>query len=65
MLQVLNECKLYSFDLDTQKEILKNTVDSNLNKQYPIKISYQKAFLKSLMRKVNTEFYINDIKDTK
>jgi len=54
MLQVLDECKLYSCDI--QKEILNNTVDSNLNKQYPIKTSYQKAFLKLLMQKVSTEY---------
>lgn len=49
MLQVLDNS---SFALDTQKQILDNTINSDLIKQYPIKISYQKAFLKLLMQKV-------------
>ncbi|KAL6258433.1 hypothetical protein P5V15_010389 [Pogonomyrmex californicus] len=40
------------FDLNIQKQILDNTIDSELIKRYPIKISYQKAFLKSLMKKI-------------
>lgn len=49
MLQVLDNC---SFDLDTQKRILDNTINSDLIKRYPIKTSYQKAFLKLLIQKV-------------
>ncbi|XP_019888495.1 putative protein N-methyltransferase FAM86B1 isoform X2 [Ooceraea biroi] len=49
---ILDEFKACSFNLDAQKEILNNTVNCDLIKQYPIKTSYQRAFLKSLMQKI-------------
>ncbi|XP_076180893.1 protein-lysine N-methyltransferase EEF2KMT isoform X3 [Ptiloglossa arizonensis] len=42
-------------DLNEQKKILENTVNNNLNKKYPIKRSYQQAFLKLLMKKIEEE----------
>ncbi|XP_011691644.1 PREDICTED: protein FAM86D [Wasmannia auropunctata] len=38
--------------LDIQKQILDNTINNDLIKRYPIKTSYQKAFLKLLMQKI-------------
>ncbi|XP_053976785.1 protein-lysine N-methyltransferase EEF2KMT isoform X1 [Hylaeus volcanicus] len=40
------------FDLNRQKEILENTVNNDLVKKYPVKRSYQQAFLKLLMKKI-------------
>ncbi|XP_012145854.1 protein-lysine N-methyltransferase EEF2KMT [Megachile rotundata] len=42
----------YLLNLERQQEIVENTVNSNLIKKYPIKPSYQKAFLKWLMNKI-------------
>ncbi|XP_011866646.1 PREDICTED: protein FAM86D [Vollenhovia emeryi] len=39
-------------DLDIQKEILDNTVNSDLIERYPIKTLYQRAFLKLLIQKI-------------
>lgn len=49
----LDENKDYPFDLDIQKQILDSTINSDLIKRYPIKTSYQKAFLKLFMAKIN------------
>ncbi|KAL0111488.1 hypothetical protein PUN28_012993 [Cardiocondyla obscurior] len=40
------------FSLDIQKQVLDNTINNDLIKQYPIKTSYQKAFLKLFMQKI-------------
>ncbi|XP_029172139.1 protein-lysine N-methyltransferase EEF2KMT isoform X2 [Nylanderia fulva] len=42
----------YPFSLDIQKQILDSTINSDLIKQYPLKMSYQKAFLKLYMTKI-------------
>ncbi|XP_017888909.1 protein-lysine N-methyltransferase EEF2KMT [Ceratina calcarata] len=39
-------------DLEKQREILESTVNSDLIKKYPIKKSYQRAFLKWFMNKI-------------
>lgn len=39
-------------DLDTQENILKRTVRNDLMKRYPLKMSYQKAFLKCVIQEV-------------
>ncbi|KAG5310935.1 EF2KT methyltransferase, partial [Acromyrmex insinuator] len=49
---VLEEYKTYDLELDIQKQILDNTINNDLIKRYPIKTSYQKAFLKLLMQKI-------------
>lgn len=51
-LQSSQESFDYLLNLEKQEEILKNTVNSDLIKKYPIKQSYQRAFLKWLMNKV-------------
>lgn len=51
-LQSSQESFGYLLNLKKQEEILKNTVNSDLIKKYPIKQSYQRAFLKWLMNKV-------------
>lgn len=50
---VSDECEICDLNLDIQKQILDNTINSDLVKQYPIKTSYQKAFLKLLMQKIS------------
>ncbi|CAK9810785.1 Protein-lysine N-methyltransferase EEF2KMT [Anthophora quadrimaculata] len=45
----------YFIKFDKQQEILQNTVNSDLIKKYPVKRSYQKAFLKWLMSKIEEE----------
>ncbi|KAL6436796.1 hypothetical protein ACFW04_004892 [Cataglyphis niger] len=47
-----DENKDYLFDLDIQKQVLDSTINSDLIKRYPIKTSYQKAFLKLFMAKI-------------
>ncbi|CAL7941877.1 unnamed protein product [Xylocopa violacea] len=42
-------------NLEKQKEILESTINSNLNIKYPVKRSYQRAFLKWLMNKIEEE----------
>ncbi|XP_076666033.1 protein-lysine N-methyltransferase EEF2KMT [Andrena cerasifolii] len=42
----------YFINLNRQREILESTVNNNLIKKYPIKRSYQRAFLKWLMNKI-------------
>ncbi|GAB1859816.1 EF2KT methyltransferase [Camponotus japonicus] len=49
---LLDENGDYPFDLDIQKQVLDSTINSDLIKQYPIKTSYQKAFLKLFMTKI-------------
>lgn len=48
----LDENEDYPFHLDVQKKVLDSTINSDLIKQYPIKTSYQKAFLKLFMTKI-------------
>lgn len=45
-------CSDCSIDVESQKQILERTVNNNLIKQYPVKHSYQKAFLKWLMNEI-------------
>lgn len=52
LLQSSQESIDYLLNLEKQEEILKNTVNSDLIKKYPIKQSYQRAFLKWLMNKI-------------
>ncbi|XP_076757699.1 protein-lysine N-methyltransferase EEF2KMT isoform X2 [Xylocopa sonorina] len=42
-------------NLENQKEILENTINNNLVRKYPVKRSYQRAFLKCLMNKIEEE----------
>ncbi|XP_067213351.1 protein-lysine N-methyltransferase EEF2KMT [Linepithema humile] len=42
----------FTLTLDIQKQILDGTINNDLIKQYPIKTSYQRAFLKLLMQKI-------------
>ncbi|XP_012538620.1 protein-lysine N-methyltransferase EEF2KMT [Monomorium pharaonis] len=47
-----DEHEICNLNLEVQKQILDNTINSDLIKRYPIKGSYQKAFLKLLMQKI-------------
>lgn len=55
-MQVLEEYKTYDLKLNIQKQILDNTINNDLIKRYPIKTSYQKAFLKLFMQKVYLKY---------
>lgn len=48
-MQKFKEKEGNAISIDTQKEILNNTVNSILIQQYPVKYSYQKAFMKLLL----------------
>ncbi|XP_072747570.1 protein-lysine N-methyltransferase EEF2KMT isoform X2 [Anoplolepis gracilipes] len=59
--QPYDENEDYIFDLNMQKQVLDSTINSNLIKRYPMKTSYQKAFLKLFMAKIEASG--NDIHD--
>lgn len=54
-----------SLTVDIQKQILDNTINSDLIERYPLKVSYQRAFLKLLMEKVHVNLNILLILNTK
>ncbi|XP_020282379.1 protein-lysine N-methyltransferase EEF2KMT isoform X2 [Pseudomyrmex gracilis] len=51
-LDFTDEYENCSLTVNIQKQILDNTINSDLVKRYPLKVSYQRAFLKLLMEKI-------------